>query len=722
MSILATARHVAFPFSPYTASASWEELEGSPLPMGATWLEEAQAWNFALYSKHAEHVILLLYAADDLVHPLLTSDLDYLRNKSGRVWHCRIASEKVGSAAYYAFRVSGPAEGGESAWHAFDSEKILLDPYARSVFIPRGFNRRAAIGPGSNAGKAPLGVLTRNEVSDEWMDDGRPRHESDAIIYELHVRGFTRSPSSGVEAASRGAFTGITAKIPYLKELGVTAVELMPVFQYDPQGTDRWGYMPLSFFAPHGEYARGGLAKNARCEFRDMVRALHAADIEVILDVVYNHTCERGLTGPTYSLKGIDNSTYYLMTRDPAAPYADFTGTGNTLRCASSAVRQMVLDSMHMWALELGVDGFRFDLASVFGRRDDGSLSLREAPVIGDISTHEELMHLRLIAEPWDATGTNALGRAFPGVTWQQWNGYFRDDVRRFVRGDPGMVPALMRRLYGSDDLFPDDLIHAYRPPQSVNYVTCHDGFTLYDLVSYNHKHNWANGHDNRDGAGESYSWNCGWEGDDHVPNDVLALRKRQAKNLITLVLLANGMPMLRAGDEFLQTQTGNDNPYNQDNETTWLNWDLLEANRDMFRFVKHAIAFRKAHPSIGRSRFWRDDVRWYGVGAVTDMSQDSHSLAYCLHGASQRDVDLYVMINEWQEALTFEIQEGDAKDWWRVIDTSRPSPEDIRAAGDEAAVEALRYVVGPRSVVVLVRDGTRRLTTEVPPGPGELF
>jgi glycogen operon protein len=358
-----------------------------------------------------------------------------------------------------------------------------------------------------------------------------------------------------------------------------------------------------------------------------------------------------------------------------------------------------------MWALEMGVDGFRFDLASVFGRQADGSLSLANVPVIGDISTHEELLHLRLIAEPWDATGANALGRAFPGVTWQQWNGWFRDDVRRFVRGDSGMVPALMRRLYGSDDLFPDDLIHAYRPPQSVNYVTCHDGFTLYDLVSYNQKRNWANGHDNRDGAIDGLSWNCGWEGDEHAPVDVLALRKRQAKNFVALLMLANGMPMLRAGDEFLQTQGGNDNPYNQDNPTTWLNWDLLDTNRDMFRFVKLAIAFRKAHPSIGRSRFWREDVRWYGVGRNTDLSHDSRSVAYCLHGASQGDVDLYVMINAWQEPLPFEIQEGQPGDWRRAIDTARPSPDDIHPLGEEAALDSMRYDVGPRSVVVLVRD-----------------
>jgi glycogen operon protein len=634
---------------------------------------------------------------------VLSRDLDYLHNKSGRVWHCRIPAKHLRGAAYYAFRISGPAPEQQSEWAAFDSEKILLDPYARSVFLPAAFDRQAAIAVGNNSGKAPLGVLQR-EAEAPGLTSEHPRHEWDAIVYELHVRGFTFSPTSGLDAVTRGTFAGVTARIPYLKELGVTAVELMPVFQYDPQGSDQWGYTPLSFFAPHVGYTRSGDAARARCEFREMVDALHAAGIEVILDVVYNHTCERGLTGPTYSLKGIDNGTYYLMSHDRAHPYVDFTGAENTLNCANSAVRRLVLDSMHMWALEMGVDGFRFDLASVFGRKADGSLSFDDAPVIGDISTHDELMHLRLIAEPWDATGANALGRAFPGVTWQQWNGWFRDDVRRFVRGDAGMVPALMRRLYGSDDLFPDDLVHAYRPPQSVNYVTCHDGFTLYDLVSYNAKRNWANGHENRDGANDGVSWNCGWEGDEHVPNDVLALRKRQAKNFVALLMLANGMPMLRAGDEFLQTQGGNDNPYNQDNATTWLNWDLLDANRDMFRFVKLAIAFRKSHPSIGRSRFWRGDVRWYGVGPAADLSNESRSIAYCLHGVSHSDVDLYVMINAWQEALTFAIQEGAASDWLLAIDTSRPSPDDIYALGDEKALQSMRYVVGPRSVAVLVR------------------
>ena len=682
---------------------SWERAEGSPLPMGATWIEDEQAWNFALYSKHAERVELLVYGVSDLARPLYTCELDYLHNKSGRVWHCRVCEGEIPNAAYYAFRISGPAPEDRSDWHAFDCEKILLDPYARAVFLPPRFDRAAAIASGRNDGRAPLGVLIK-EPRTLGITSERPHHESDAVIYELHVRAFTASPTSGLGATTRGTFAGVTARIPYLRELGVTAVELMPVFQYDPQGNDQWGYTPLNFFAPHAGYARGGSAERARCEFREMVDALHAADIEVILDVVYNHTCERGARGPTYSFKGIDNSTYYLMSRDGTRSYIDFTGAENTLNCANGAVRRLVLDSMHSWALEMGIDGFRFDLASVFGRRADGTLSLDDVPVIADISTHEELAHLRLIAEPWDVTGANALGRAFPGVTWQQWNGWFRDDVRRFVRGDAGMVPALMRRLYGSDDLFPDDLIHAYRPPQSVNYVTCHDGFTLYDLVSYNAKRNWANGNENRDGAFDSCSWNSGWEGNERVPGAVKTLRKRQAKNLVALLMLANGTPMLRAGDEFLQTQGGNDNPYNQDNATTWLDWNLLDTNRDMFRFVKLAIALRKAHPSIGRSRFWRGDVQWYGVGHDTDLSRESRSLAYSLHGRSQRDIDLYVMINAWQEPLAFRVQEGMPGEWSRVIDTALPSPEDIRAAGDEAPLGSLEYVVGPRSVVVLLR------------------
>lgn len=705
--------------NPGTTLRGWAQQEGLPRPLGVTWLPDERAYNFALYSKHAERVILLAYREDDLAHTAFSIELDYLRHKSGRVWHCRVGEDQLHGARYYAYSIAGPAPAGRFEWHAFDQDKILLDPYADAVFFPPTFDRGAAIAAGSNVGRAPLGVLpqpiVRRDSDVRTVRPPRPPlHESDAVIYELHVRNFTRHESSGVAAEKRGTCAGVIEKIPYLVDLGVTMVELMPVFQYDPAAPDRWGYMPLSFFALHHEYLSAPDPGAGHQEFREMIDALHRAGIEVILDVVYNHTCERGASGPTYGYKGIDNSTYYLMNGDVRDPYADYAGTGNTMNCANHAVRKMILDSMRHW-VRLGVDGFRFDLASIYTRDAEGLIRYDEPPIFGEITADPDFAHVRLIAEPWDA-GAFQLGRGFPGVSWQQWNGMFRDDIRRFLRGDPAMLPALMRRLYGSDDLFPDDRMNAYRPSQSINYVTCHDGPTLNDLVSYNHKHNWANGHANADGPPQNFSWNCGWEGDERVPDQVVGLRLQQAKNFIALLFLANGTPMLRAGDEFLHTQGGNDNPYNQDNETTWLNWSRAERFADMVRFVKLAVAFRKAHPSLGRSRFWRDDVRWYGVGPGVDASSESQALAYCLHGASQGDGDIYVMINASQEALIFNVQEGGAGDWCRVIDTSRASPDDFRAPGDGAMLTSDSYTVGARSIVVLASSATH-----APSGESEL-
>jgi isoamylase len=684
-------------------STAWARREGEPLPLGAHRVDADESWNFALYSKHASGVTLLLYGPEDAVEPMYTHRFEPPANKSGRIWHCRVPASIVDGAAWYAYRVEGPPPAGRFEWHQFDPDKLLLDPYARAVYFPPGFDPDAASRPGPNAGAAPLGVIDDHDDY-AWGDDRPPFHTHDAVIYELHVRGFTRNPNSGVADDARGTFAGVIAKIPYLQELGVTAVELMPVQQHDPGTGDYWGYMPLNFFAPHHAYGTAADAQALRDGFRDMVRALHRAGIEVILDVVYNHTSEGGTGGPVYSYKGIDNSTYYLISDDPARPYLDLSGTGNTLHCANYAVRKLILDSMHYWVENMHVDGFRFDLASIFARRADGSIQCTDPPIFGDIIARPEFAYRRMIAEPWDAAGVYLLGRAFPGVTWLQWNARFRDDVRRFVRGDPNMIGALMQRLYGSDDLFPDDVTHSYRPWQSVNYVTCHDGFTLYDLVSYTYKRNHANGEDNRDGMDENHSWNCGWEGDDGVPAQVLALRRRQARNLLLLTLLANGTPMLRAGDEFLQTQYGNNNPYNQDNETAWLDWSRLEANRDMFRFTRLAIAFRKAHPSLGRSRFWRDDVRWYGTGAEPDLSPGSRCLAFSVHGAAEDDTDIYVMINAGVDAAVFEVQEGGADDWRRVADTARAAPEDFCEPGAEAPIASTRLTVEGRSITVLVR------------------
>ncbi|TWU44415.1 Glycogen debranching enzyme [Novipirellula aureliae] len=709
----------------------WEATEGSPFPLGATWVEEDRAFNFSIYSKHAEAVRLLIYSKKDVVVPLLEYSFNYLSNKSGPIWHCRIDAAEAKDAAYYAYRVDGPAPEPGFDWHNFDFEKILLDPCAQSVFFPDGFSREAACRAGSNAGQAPLGVLP-NQLLLSDQTDPLPcplRHDSDLVIYELHVRGFTQHPRSGIPESHRGTFLGVVDKIPHLVDLGITAVELMPIFQFDPDDGDYWGYMPLNFYSPHHGYATQPDECNQQHEFRRMVQALHAVGIEVILDVVYNHTCEGDHTGPTYSFKGIDNSSAYIMTGDPNVPFANYSGTGNTLHTANRAIRRHIVDSLRFWDQQMHIDGFRFDLASIFTRNSDGSINLDDPPIIAEIGTNADLTNNRLIAEPWDAGGEFQLGQKFPGQRWMQWNARYRETLQRFVRGDRGLVRDLMTRLYGSADLFPDDRMHALQPPLSVNYITSHDGSTLYDLVSYNEKNNWANGHNNTDGSKE-YRWNCGWEGDEvsdvvdevtspdtqgivtssttNASHDfavVLALRKQQVKNFICLLMLSNGTPMFRMGDEFLQTQGGNNNPYNQDNETSWLDWGRLSKHDDIFRFVKQMIAFRKSHPSISRSRFWRDDIKWYGTGHLVDMSPTSQQLAFCLHGASQNDTDLYVMINAADATVEFGIHEGASGSWRRVVDTSLNSPHDFAEVPDKS-VEKSCYSVNGRSVVLLVAAG----------------
>src|SRR5271169_4964836 len=464
-----TAHSVA---APPTRRPTWEQAEGNPLPLGVNWIEEEQAFNFAVHSEHAESVTLLLYAPADLVNPLLRLQLDFLHNKSGRIWHCRVPVTKIADARYYAYSVSGQTI---PQLHSFDPQKVLLDPYAKCIFFPPGFDRKLATQEGPNAGLAPLGVLAGHRQTFDWAGDRSPHHEHDAIVYELHVKGFTKNPNSGVDPSRAGTYAGLVEKIPYLRDLGITVVELMPIFQRDPQEGDYWGYMPLNFFAPHAQYASTRDGDVQHLEFRNMVKAFHQADIGVVLDVVYNHTCEGDHRGPIYSYKGFDSAGYYMLTSDPANPYANYSGTGNTLNFSQAYVRKMVIDSLRFWKQEMHIDGFRFDLASVFGRNADGSLIWGEAPLFSEIASDPELGRLRLIAEPWD-TNAYQLGRGFPGVTWLQWNGRFRDDTRRFVKSEAGMVPDLMRRIYGSDDLFPDSRESAYHAYQSVNYIASHDG------------------------------------------------------------------------------------------------------------------------------------------------------------------------------------------------------------------------------------------------------
>jgi len=695
---------VSFPLASERELKQWARQEGLSAPLGAHWIEELKVYNFALYSKYATQVTLLLYSRDDAANPVKTIILDPLKNKSGRVWHCRVPESDMVQALYYAYQVDGPAPRERFEWHHFDPEKILLDPYARSVYFPPNFDRFAASRPGSNAGKAPLGLICKNSDHYDWENDVRPWHEADAVIYELHVRGFTRSPNSGVVEAKRGTFAGVVEKIPYLKDLGVTIVELMPVYQCDPEEGSVWGYMPLNFFSPHEAYGATNDVGELRNEFRDMVKALHKAGIEIILDVVYNHTCENDENGPVYSYKGIDNSTYYMISEDlPDHPYANFAGTGNTMHCANHTVRKLILDSMRYWVKEMHVDGFRFDLASILSRNTDGSLNSDDPPIFSEIATDPDLSGTRLIAEPWDAVGGYQLGvygfqRSFPGIQWHQWNDRYRMDVQRVIKSDAGMIGPLMTRLYGSGDLFPDDEYFAFHPYQSINYVNSHDGFTLYDQVSYNNKVNL------HDGLSPTLSWNCGWEGDQSVPPEVMSLRRKQAKNACAILFLSNGTPMFRAGDEFLQSQQGNNNPYNLD-ELNWLDWDRLNTHAENFRFFKMMLAFRKSHPSLCRSRFWRKDIEWFGVGPQPDLSYESRSLAFFLNGASQMDDDLYVLINTYWEPLTFEIQKPGP--WLRVIDTGMSSPDDIVPPGQEVQLATQRYTANPRSVVVLVRKQT---------------
>jgi glycogen operon protein len=662
---------------------------GIPSPLGATWDDGDQAYNFALYSADATDVTLLLYGNDDAATPLATIPFEFPENKTNRVWHLRVGAAQATGAANYAYRIDGPIDPANG--HRFDRTKILLDPYARCVYFPPAHSRAAACQPGPNDGRAPLARLPLRQPSAPGTASSSrsapaPRHGHDLVIYEMHVRGFTRRSNSGLDAAIAGTYSGVVAKIPYLKALGVTAVELLPVHQVDPQEGSYWGYMTLGFFAPNGGYA--SVAANAVGEFRAMVDALHDAGIEVILDVVYNHTTEMGDGGPTYSFRAIDNAIYYALEPADLASYTNHSGCGNDLRTAHPAVRQLVTDSLRYWAREMNVDGFRFDLASVFLRNEDGSLNLVDPPLISEISSAPELAGIRLIAEPWSGDGSGyVMGRAFPGTSWRQWNDHFRDTVRRFVKGDAGLVGDLITRLYGSTDLFPDDRLSAYRRWQSVNYYDAHDGFNLCDLLSYTD-------------TGQN-SWNCGWQGVAGAPADVLALRQRQARNFCCLLMLANGTPMFVAGDEFLDTQQGNPNPYDQDNETTWLDWSLATTHADTLRFFRLMIGFRKAHPSIGRSAGWLDDVTWYGAEGAPDLSPAGSSVAYHLRGARVGDADLYVIANLGWEPQTFQIQAAGA--WQIAVDTDAASPRDIYEPGTEPAFPTQAAVVAARSILVLI-------------------
>ena len=693
---------------------------GVAAPLGATVREGGV--NFSVFSKHASHVELLLFGNENASQPSTVIPLHAGKHRTYHYWHVFVPGLQAGQV--YAYRSHGPFEPERGL--RFDAEKVLLDPYGRAVVVPETYDRRAAMRAGDN-GAAALKSVVADPGRYDWEGD-RPlrRPLVETILYELHVRGFTRHPSSGVATEKRGTYAGLIDKIPYLKDLGVTAVELLPVFQFDPQAVPEglvnyWGYQPISFFAPHAAYSsrRGALA--ALDEFRDMVKALHRAGLEVILDVVFNHTAEGPAGGPTLCWRGLANDAYYILEKDKAR-YADYSGCGNTLNATEPIVRRLIQDSLRYWVTEMHVDGFRFDLASILSRDENGR-PLPNPPVLWDIESDPLLAGTKLIAEAWDAAGLYQVG-SFVGDAWQEWNDRFRDDVRRFVKGDNRSVRSVAARILGSPDIYG----HKERTAeQSVNFVTCHDGFTLNDLVSYNRKHNEANGENNRDGLNDNLSWNCGVEGPTEDPA-VEALRNRQVKNFLVLQMLAMGTPMLAMGDEARRTQNGNNNAYCHDSELTWFDWRLVERHRDIHRFVRELNAFRQRRDVVAQGGMLslnqvlrQARIEWHGVQlGRPDWSDHSHSLAFSMRSLRAR-FQIHVMLNAYWEALTFElppIAGTTAQRWRRCIDTELKSPHDISAWQTASLVDEPSYVVESRSVVVLALALESTMGGQASPGP----
>jgi glycogen operon protein len=685
---------------------------GDPSPLGATVLDGGV--NFSIFSQRATSVELLLFEHYDDPEPLQTIRLHPVHNKTFFYWH--IFVEGLCEGGIYAYRVDGPYNPFQG--HRFNRNKILLDPYAKGVVYGKNWSRTDAIHPYDNCLSAMKSLIV-DPAKYNWEDVKAPDyHMSECVIYEIHVRGFTRHPTSGVQYP--GSFDGLVQKIPYLKDLGVNAVELLPVHAFDASEgnfinpetglkvSNFWGYSTIGFFAPHRlYYTEDWEHMKYLTGFRDMVKSFHREGIEVILDVVFNHTAEGDERGATMSFRGLENSVYYLLDHGDKRKYSNYSGTGNTLNCNHPIVRRMILDCLRYWVQVMHVDGFRFDLASILAR-DEKGLPMENPPLLWEIESDPVLQKTKIIAEAWDAAGLYQVGN-FPGERWAEWNGRYRDDLRRFIRGDQGMIGHLASRIAGSGDLY-ERL--AREPYQSVNYVTCHDGFTLYDLVSYNQKHNFANGEDNRDGANDNYSFNHGVEGPSNDP-EIEQLRRRQIKNAAAILLLSQGTPMLLAGDEFCRTQRGNNNAYCQDNEISWLNWRLLQTENEMFRFFKEMIRFRKDH-SILRRRdyFWgeRDhrgwtEITWHGIELEKpDWGHNSHSLAFTLSGFG-KESDIHVLLNEWISPLTFQLPVLDfGQSWYRSVDTFLFSPNDISDPGNEPKVsESSYYTAAAHSVVVLI-------------------
>jgi isoamylase len=678
--------------------------EGTSAPLGAT--PSPRGVNFSVFSRHATGIELLFFDRPDDSRPARVIRIDPASHRTYHYWHVFVPGASAGQI--YGYRVEGPFDPDRGL--RFDPAKVLLDPYGRSVIVPPGYDRVAAGVEGDNTATAMRSVVVDPAAYDWEGDQPIRRAAAQTIVYEMHVRGFTRHPTSGVDERRRGTFAGLIEKIPYLQQLGITAVELLPVFQFDAQDSppgkvNYWGYSPVSFFAPHRAYSSRQDPVGPVDEFRDMVKALHRAGLEVILDVVFNHTAEGGQGGPTLCFRGLDNSAYYILEEDRSR-YANYTGTGNTLNANHPVVRRMIVDSLRYWVEAMHVDGFRFDLASILARDSEGRV-MSDPPVLWDIESDPSLAGVKFIAEAWDAAGLYQVGR-FVGDSWKEWNGHFRDDARSFFRGDPGSARRFADRLVGSPEIYGHE---EREPEQSVNFVTCHDGFTLNDLVSYDQKHNEANGEDNRDGTDDNRSWNCGVEGPTDDPA-VERLRNRQVKNLLTVTLLSVGLPMILMGDEVRRTQHGNNNAYCQDNEMSWFDWRLVGTHADVHRFLtllnrrRLRRDTRHERERLSLTQLIRQaNKAWHGVTLDhPDWGDRSHSFAF--GPELKRDGLLaHFILNAYWEPLDFELPRvagRDANPWRRWIDTSLDSPHDIALWEEATAVSGHAYRAEPRSVVVL--------------------
>jgi isoamylase len=688
---------------------------GSPLPLGTH--ETGRGVNFAIFSRHATRVRLELFDHPEDAAPARIIDLESAHNRTGDVWHVWV--EGIAPGQSYAYRVDGPYEPSEG--HRFNFNRLLLDPFATAIsqlppwdfarargYDPSALEQDLAISRVDNSRSMPKCIFVDEPF--EWDGDEAPRHPwSKTLIYETHVRGFTIHPSSGTDHP--GTYRGLIEKIPYLKTLGVTAVELMPVQEFNETSVTRknpltnqplrnyWGYDPVAFFAAKASYSSSGGSGQQKLEFKEMIRAFHKAGIEVILDVVFNHTAEGDELGPTICFRGLDNEIFYML-EDDKRYYRDYTGTGNTIKANHPVVREHILSALRYWVVEMRVDGFRFDLAAVLGRGRSGKL-LSNPPLLERIAEDPILRDVKIIAEAWDAAGAYEVG-SFSERRWAEWNGQYRDDIRRFWRGDEGMLGLFASRICGSADIYAKS---GKGPEASINYVTCHDGFTLNDLVSYRDKHNEANGENNQDGTNQNFSENYGSEG---VTTDagIESLRKRQIKNFLLTLLISRGVPMLLGGDEFRRTQSGNNNAYCQDNETNWYDWTCLKQNEDIFHFTRSMIAFRCAHPILSKEKFYTDaEIQWFGPRQEPPNWSDPNCKALaCLITENGPD-QLYLMFNAATEETAFGLPPLPVGYRWRLaIDTSRSTPQNFSEAGQEDLLESsTTYHLESRSSAILL-------------------